>query len=82
MIHDVDTFLGHLKRTGRIKLLPSVLRELQATALREKKMGERTETAKDNPELISGTRTLKNGFLTDTTGKRALLEMYQRITKS
>lgn len=76
---DVEAFIAHLKRTGRVKLLPQVLRELKEVELRAKKNGERTETADENPSLISGSRSIKNGLLTDTTGKRALLEIYKNV---
>jgi len=82
MITDSDTFIAHLKRTGRMKLLPQVLRELKEVKTRERLTASRTETAETHPALISGSRTLKDGMLTDTTGKRALLEIYQRITSA
>ena len=80
MINDYDAFIAHLKRTGREKLLPQVLRELKEEALREARRAPRTETAKEHPHLLSGSRTIQQGLLTDTTGKRALLEIYKRIT--
>jgi hypothetical protein len=79
MIKDYEKFVAHLKRTGREKLLPQVLRELKAEAVREAKRAPRTETVKENPSLLSGKRILKDGTLTDTTGKRALLEIYQKV---
>ncbi|HVX90546.1 MAG TPA: hypothetical protein VHC20_02805 [Candidatus Paceibacterota bacterium] len=81
MIKDYPKFLEHLKKTGRMKLLPQVLRELKEAAARDAKLAPRTESAKDNPDLISGSRTLENGMLTDTTGKRALIDMYKNITQ-
>lgn len=80
MIQDYPKFLEHLKKTGRMKLLPQVLRELTVSEARAAKLAPRTETAKDNPDLISGSRTLENGMLTDTTGKRALIDIYRNIT--
>lgn len=82
MIKDLDAFFAHLKRTGRMKMLPQVLRELKEEAARGRLSNERTETAQENPSLISGSRSIKDGVLTDTTGKRALLEIYQKITTS
>ena len=82
MIKDFDAFLAHLKRTGRMKLLPQVLRELKEEEARERLGAERVETAAEHPALISGSRSIKDGVLTDTTGKRALLEIYQKITTS
>lgn len=80
MIKDIDAFIAHLKKTGRLKLLPSVLKELQEETARERLSNGCTETAQENPALISGSRSIKDGMLTDTTGKRALLEMYKKIT--
>jgi len=82
MIKDYPKFIEHLKATGRMKLLPQVLRELKEAEAREKLLAPRTESAKDNPELISGSRTLANGTLTDTTGKQALIDIYKKITSS
>ncbi len=70
---------AHLEKTGRLKLLPRILRELKATEARELLLAPRKETAKENPSLISGWRSIENGVLTDNTGKRALLEIYQKI---
>ncbi len=80
MITDYSAFIERLRATGRMKLLPQVLRELKISIAREQKLAPKTETAKQNPSLISGSRTLANGTLEDTTGKQALLEIYQRIT--
>lgn len=80
MIADADAFIGHLKKTGRLKLLPQVLRELKHEEAHAKKLAPRTETAKGHPALISGSRTIEDGILIDTTGKRALLEIYKKIT--
>ena len=82
MITDYDAFIGHLKKTGRLKLLPQVLRELKEKAARAGKLASRTESAKENPSLISGSRTLEGGVLTDRTGKRALLDIYQKTVGS
>lgn len=79
MIKDYEAFIAHLKKTGRMKLLPSVLRELAENAAREAKIAPRTESAKENPSLISGSRTLRDGILTDRTGKRSLIDIYQKI---
>lgn len=79
MITDYRAFITHLKRTGRMKLLPKVLRELYREEARAKKLAPRMETAKQNPALISGWRKLENGMLTDRTAKRALIEIYRNI---
>jgi hypothetical protein len=81
MIKNYPKFLAHLKATGRMKLLPEILRELTVAAAREAKLAPRTESAKDNPDLISGSRSLKDGILTDNTGKQALIDIYQKITQ-
>jgi hypothetical protein len=80
MITDYDAFIAHLRKTGRMKLLPRVLRELRIEAARAKNVSPKKETAKENPALISGWRTLENGILTDHTGKQALLDIYKKIT--
>ena len=80
MIKNYEDFIAHLKRTGRLKLLPQVLRELRRDEARTKKFAPRRETAVENPSLISGWRTIENGILTDHTGKSALIDMYKKIT--
>lgn len=77
---DINAFIAHLKKTGRLKLLPQVLRELKEAQTKERMHAPRKETAKENPALISGWRSIENGRLTDKTGKRALMEIYQKIT--
>lgn len=80
MIKDYKVFREHLEKTGRLKLLPRILRELKEAEMQAKRLAPRTETAKEYPALISGSRTIENGILTDTTGKRSLLEIYKHIT--
>ncbi|MEJ0053176.1 MAG: hypothetical protein WDN10_00410 [bacterium] len=75
-----ETLVEHLKRTGRMKLLPRILRELKMKEARARKLAPRKETAEESPALISGSRSIENGILTDTTGKRALLEIYKKVT--
>jgi hypothetical protein len=79
MITNPEAFIAHLKRTGRLKLLPLVLRELYREEARAKKSAPRTETVEENPALISGWRTLENSMLTDHSGKSALIDIYKRI---
>jgi hypothetical protein len=79
MITDYNTFIVHLKRTGRMKLLPRVLRELREEEARAKNLKREKETAKEDPSLISGWRQIKDGVLTDNTGKRALIDIYRNI---
>jgi hypothetical protein len=80
MITDYETFIAHLRKTGRMKLLPRVLRELRTEVTRAKLLSPKKETAKENPALISGWRQIENGVLTDHTGKQALLDIYKKIT--
>lgn len=80
MIKDIDAFIAHLSRTGRMKLLPQVLRELKEEEARAKLTAPRKETAKEHPSLVSGWRSIEDGMLTDRTGKRALLDIYKKIT--
>ena len=79
MHSEYETLVAHLKRTGRMKLLPRILRELRRREARAAKLAPRRETAAENPSLISGWRSLEYGLLIDQTGKRALLDIYQRI---
>ncbi len=74
-----DTLITHLERTGRKKLLPQILRELKQREASERARNMKKETAHENPSLISGWRAVEDGVLTDTTGKRALLEIYQKV---
>lgn len=80
MIADYDAFIAHLRRTGRLKLLPQVLRELERERARTQRTTTRKETAADMPSLISGWRMIENGQLTDHTGKSALIAIYRNIT--
>lgn len=80
MIKDYDLFIAHLKRTGRLKLLPQVLRELYREEAYAKRFAPKMETVADNPSLISGWRKLENGVLTDHSGKSALIDIYKKIT--
>lgn len=82
MTTDYDTLIAHLKRTGRLKLLPRVLRELQQLEAREHQRAPKKETTKENPSLISGWRSLEGGQLTDYSGKGALIEIYRGITNA
>lgn len=80
MIKNYEDFIARLKQTGRLKLLPRVLRELRDEEAYAKKFAPRRETAIENPPLISGWRSLENGVLIDHTGKRALIDIYKKIT--
>ncbi|MBU6321580.1 MAG: hypothetical protein KGI78_02045 [Patescibacteria group bacterium] len=79
-IRDYDQFIAHLRRTGRLKLLPAVLAELRTSGARERARAPRRETAAENPALISGWREIEGGRLTDRTGKGALIDIYRKVT--
>ena len=81
MIANYESFIAHLKRTGRIKLLPEVLRELQTEAARQSKLISKKETVMQNPSLVSGWRSIEDGKLTDRSGKGALIAIYRNITR-
>ncbi|MES2225238.1 MAG: F0F1 ATP synthase subunit delta [Patescibacteria group bacterium] len=91
----------HLESTGRMKLLPRILRELKAIEARDEGVNTTIEVANEsdakealafaaslgasaevelNPSLISGWRVKANGTLTDRSGKRALIELYRKVT--
>lgn len=76
-----DQLRAHLERTGRMKLLPQILRELKQRKARARLTAPRRESAAERPELISGSRQIAEGILVDTTGKRALLEIYKNVTR-
>ena len=80
MIKDYETFITHLRRTGRLKLLPQVLQELRRAEARGRKLAPYKETAHENVSLISGWREIKEGMLTDHSAKGALVEIYRNIT--
>lgn len=92
---------AHLAASGRLKLLPQLLRELKAIEARSRTSSPVLEaaTAKDaedgqaearsrgvaaetriNPELVSGWRLTADGTVIDRSGKRALIDLYRRIT--
>lgn len=82
MIKDFDAFIAHLKRTGRLKLLPAVLRELKVEAAREEKLAPRHESASAHHGLIKGWREIRDGVLEDHTAKGALIEIYRQVVGS
>lgn len=82
MIKDADQFIAHLQKTGRLKLLPQVLRELRVAEARRAKLAPKKETAQENPSLISGWRSIENGVLKDRSGKGALVDIYRNITRA
>lgn len=79
MIENYPAFIAHLRRTGKLKLLPRVLRELKNEAARASKLAPKKETSTTHPALISGWRTLEDGVLADHTGKSALIDIYKKI---
>lgn len=79
MITDYENFIAQVRRTGRLRILPQVLRELYREEAYAKKFVPKRETAVENPSLISGWRRIENGQLTDHSGKSALIDMYKKI---
>ncbi len=97
-----DGLIAHLRKTGRSKMLPGILRELTLTKEREQKLapvlevatesetsaakaflakeGVEVETVHVNPSLIRGWRARANGLLWDHSAKRALTDIYKKIT--
>ena len=98
----VAGLVAHLKRDGRMKLLPGIVRELKALQARTEKLSPSVEVATEaesadalakaraagieatsttvNPSLIKGWRARTGGTLVDRSAKRALVDLYQRIT--
>lgn len=95
-----EQLIAHLKKSGRTKMLPSILRDLRALSLRSQKSAAHLEVATEaeregaakaagvllsetvvNPSLIRGWRLTKGSQLTDKSGKRALIDLYRRITR-
>lgn len=96
-----NKLLAHLKESGRMKLLPQLLRELKTQAKRKQAREPMLEVAssaevKDaeasankegstlkasvNPDLISGWRLTTADMLIDRSGKRALIDLYRKVT--
>ncbi len=98
----VDGLVSHLKKSGRMKLLPGILRELKRENARSEKLAPVLEVASSkeeksakealktqgvevvntvvNPSLIRGWRARANGLLWDHSAKRALTDIYKKIT--
>ncbi len=98
----VTGLIRNLKETGRMKLLPGILRELKRLEARAAKTAPTLELASEkdraaaeavlaaagvtpretivNPSLIRGWRARANGVLMDRSAKRALIDIYQKIT--
>jgi F0F1-type ATP synthase delta subunit len=97
----VDTLVAHLRETGRLKLLPRILRELKRLDARATTLSETLEVASEsekaaatkeakemgitaeptiNTDLVSGWRAQTGSRIIDRSGKRALLDLYKRIT--
>ncbi len=97
----VDTLIAHLHETGRLKLLPRILRELKRLDARAGVLSQTLEVASEsemitaakeakelgitasptvNKELVSGWRGSIGSRIIDHSGKRALLDLYKRIT--
>jgi F0F1-type ATP synthase delta subunit len=97
----VETLIAHLRETGRLKLLPRILRELKRLDARASTLSETLEVASEsekasatkeakelgitahatvNSDLVSGWRAQTGSRIIDRSGKRALLDLYKRIT--
>ncbi|MEA2701503.1 MAG: hypothetical protein QOE22_212 [Candidatus Parcubacteria bacterium] len=93
--------LAQLKESGRMKLLPQLLRELETQAKRKSARGPMLEVALPseakgaeaaaqkegvsakavmNPDLIRGWRLTTADTLIDRSGKRALIDLYRKVT--
>lgn len=97
-----DGLIAHLRKTGRSKMLPGILRELVRAKERDTKLasvleiateadaavaqaflakeGVEVQTVHVNPSLIRGWRARANGLLWDHSAKRALTDIYKKIT--
>ncbi len=97
-----DGLVAHLRKTGRSKMLPGILRELTRAQERQEKLapvlevateadtavaqaflakeGVEVQTVHVNPSLIRGWRARANGLLWDHSAKRALTDIYKKIT--
>ncbi len=100
----VTKLIQHLVSTGRVKILPQIVRELRKVAARRKAFETVVEAASEheaaaalraaadeglharrarvNHGLIAGWRARGNGKLVDRSAKRALVDIYQRVTGS
>lgn len=97
----VSSLVKNLTETGRLKLLPRILRELKRIDARASTLTETLEVASEsekasakkeanelgitaeptiNSHLVSGWRAQKGSRVIDHSGKRALLDLYKRIT--
>jgi F0F1-type ATP synthase delta subunit len=94
----VKKLLAHLRESGRMKLLPQLLRELETQAKRKQGREPMLEVASEsevkaaekeagtdvkasvNPDLISGWRLTTADTLIDRSGKRALIDLYRKVT--
>ncbi len=98
----VEKLIVHLRSSGRIGLLPKLLRELKRAQARRSVLAPHVEVAaaKDaefalreaakagvvakhatvNRSLVSGWRAHSQGLLVDHSAKRALIDIYQKVT--
>lgn len=98
----VNGLVKHLKASGRMKLLPGIVRELKRENNRNEKLAPVLEVASSaeeagakatlskagvavekiivNPSLIRGWRARAGGLLWDHSAKRALTDIYKKIT--
>lgn len=98
-----ENLIAHLKREGRMKLLPGILAELKRRDVRSRALAPVLEVAHEsdkaaaqaalkaegvaaahvrvNHSLLQGWRLKSANTLIDQSGKRALIDLYRKITK-
>ena len=98
----VSKLVAHLKSTGRVKMLPAILRQLRTIAARRRALAPVVEVAHEkeaaralrdaaaagivakhvhiNTALIHGWRARSGSQLVDRSAKRALIDIYQKVT--
>ena len=69
---------AEMKRSARVEVASS--EEAAAALAAAKEEGIEASTATINPSLIRGWRAQKNGILVDRSAKKALVDLYQKIT--
>lgn len=75
---ELKDVLAYMKKRGHLSLLPQVVNILEREKTRPESV---TITAKDDPRIVGGTVTLKGFTLIDQSYRRALVDLYHRITR-
>lgn len=75
---DTKQVVAYMKKRGHLSLLPQIVRILEREQVRPESV---TITAKEDPRLVGGSLTLNGYTLTDRTYRRALVDLYHRITQ-